>query len=1158
MKKKIFNILFALVLGVSFSLMAAPVIASPVTLAINENPVPVFPSPTGLIPDQAYVIKDNVNYKLYYAGNNFTSINLAQSPDGITWTPYSGNPIISDGQWHADVHYYNTGFTGTDNGNYPSSVTMYYRMWYEGLDQHSIAGWRYAESPDGINWFNHIPVSQFGTPVFDGIHAGVHYGIADAIYTPSATNTGTDWTFRIYANVQWELAPYSAKELVVMAFSSDGYNWTGYDPAPSAGYATPVFAGTGNPGDFDKDHIGWFKVIKNSPTDWEAFYSGGGSDNTYQALNGIGYATSTDGINWTRKQTLFTTSDGVAWRSQSVWMPSVVKTGNNYQIWFLGSNSDMTDGTWIYWKLGMANLTVTHTTTPCDWVEYSNNPLFGQWRGNTDRAYYPKVLYDPAHFYSNGDQHGETAYYKMWFNTYIGGAYSVRYASSIDGINWTVPTPVNDLEPSAGHPLVKYYAGGFSPGIYYKIWYWTGIMDYTIGNLRYAESSNGIDWTNDQPLTQDVTYPLVTGNSVPHWNEGSYGPYDLIYNPDGANSRDDANLWNNKYVIYYNGNNGNNQYVGLAYSDNATHWKRYGDNPVLTPGAAGDWDNTAVGYCRVINLSGSWQMWYGGGEGTNHGIGYTTSPDGINWTKDPHNPIFHISDNISWRNARTYTPWVLYDAAGFSGHGDACPYKMWFTGVSTDDEYSIGYASATPVNAGPDQEVCEGSSPIPLTGASPLDGTWSGNGVSGSNFDPTGLLPAPYIVSYTYTNAKGCTSSDNKTVIIDAKPTVSAGPDRTITLGSSIVIGGSPTATGGIPPYTYIWVPATGLNNSTIPNPTASPANTTTYVVTVTDSKGCTGSDNMTLTVQTPLPVGGGGGGGVTTAEVACPLGLATDIQGNITITSMTGKGALCETCIAKDASGKYVIELDKDTQITLTDNAVPLLLTLRVSSKPTPTPENTVVIGQVYEISAYPTSYATIPLPVTISPPAIVTLPYDPDELPENATEVYVADFDATKGWLALAPVPGVVAELGKVQGLASHFSPIAVLAKLAEPTPAKFEVSNLSVNPYQVLPNQEVTINVEVMNTGGKSGDYSLQLKVDNIFKSSKQVTVPAGASQTVNFKITGYSTGKHLVEIAGLSGEFEITKISQPASTSMWFIGGALVLLLLIGVVLIALRR
>jgi hypothetical protein len=1080
MKKKIFNVLFAVVLGVSFSLMAAPAIASSVTLTINESPSPVFPP---LIPDQAYVIKDNVNYKLYYAGNNFASINLAQSPDGITWTPYSGNPIISDAQYHADVKYYSTGFTGANSGTDPSSVTMYYRMWYAGLNQNSISGWRYAESPDGINWYNRIPVTQFGPPVYSAA-TGVTYGIADVVYTPGASNTGTDWTFRIYANVQWEVGAYGGKELVVMAFSSNGYNWTGYDPT-SIGYATPVFAGTLVTSDFDCDHIGWFKVIKNSPTDWEAFYSGG-KDTTYKALNGIGYATSTDGINWTRRQTLFTTSDGVAWRSQSVWMPSVVKTGSNYQIWFLGSdNTNWDNPDWILWKLGGANLAVAPTPTPCDWVEYGNNPVFGQWLGGA-KAYYPKVIYDVNQF----SGHGNSAYYKMWFGSDNGtGTAQIGYAESADGINWTAGSnPLPGLAANANHPLVKYDPGGFNSGIYYKIWYWIGNQTNTIKDLRYAESSDGINWIHDQEFTQDDTSKLVTGIS-PDWNEISNGPCDLIYNSSG--SPDDVNIWNNKYVMYYMGNNGDHEFIGLAYSDNATHWKRYGNDPVLSPCTLANdpsacWDYYSVGYCSVIKLSGNnWQMWFGGGPNTNHGIGYATSTDGINWTKHPDNPIFHKDDGKPWRNLRTYTPWVLYDAASFSGHGDADTYKMWFNGTSVSDNYSIGYAYALPIVA-------------------------------------------------------------------------DAGPDQTIISGGSTVIGGSPTSSGGKPPYSYSWTPTTGLNGSTIANPTASPAATTIYSVIITDSKGCSSSsDDMTLSVQS-IPPFSGGGSLSTTSSAACPLALASDIDGNITLASMSSKGVLCEACIAKDASGKYILEMDKDTKVTLADSAVPLLLRFRELSVPPPAPENTTIIGPVYEISAYPTSYATISSPVTISPSATLTLTYNPKDLPKNATEVFIANYDTEEGWLALAPVPGVVAELGKAQGLASHFSPVAVLARQAEPTPAKFAVSNLTVSPSQAQPNQKINISINVTNTGGESGDYNLDLKVDGTIKSSKQVIVAAGTSQTVNFTTTGYTAGKHQVEVASLTGEFDMITIPQPTNINWLFIGGITAIILLIVVVLIVWMR
>jgi hypothetical protein len=140
------------------SSQCVPMTKSGTSYQITEYPSPVFST---LIPDQAFVIKDNVNYKLYYAGDDFASFNLAQSPDGITWTPYAGNPIMSDPlqQEHADVKYYTTGFTGANTGANPSAVTMNYRMWYQGPGGISITNWRYAESPDGITWYNRMPVS---------------------------------------------------------------------------------------------------------------------------------------------------------------------------------------------------------------------------------------------------------------------------------------------------------------------------------------------------------------------------------------------------------------------------------------------------------------------------------------------------------------------------------------------------------------------------------------------------------------------------------------------------------------------------------------------------------------------------------------------------------------------------------------------------------------------------------------------------------------------------------------------------------------------------------------------------------------------------------------------------------------------------------------
>lgn len=153
--------------------------------------------------------------------------------------------------------------------------------------------------------------------------------------------------------------------------------------------------------------------------------------------------------------------------------------------------------------------------------------------------------------------------------------------------------------------------------------------------------------------------------------------------------------------------------------------------------------------------------------------------------------------------------------------------------------------------AGNDSSFCQSGS-FTLNGSSSVGGTtyqWLelpgpttiANTATASVSPSTGTSTYVLVVSNS-----GCISQDTMLLTSNPLPSVDAGPDYTITILTSTIIGGSPTGPAG---STYSWIPSNTLDNGTIGNPTASNTVNTTYTVYVTDSNGCMAWDTMHVSI---------------------------------------------------------------------------------------------------------------------------------------------------------------------------------------------------------------------------------------------------------------------------------------------------------------------
>lgn len=167
--------------------------------------------------------------------------------------------------------------------------------------------------------------------------------------------------------------------------------------------------------------------------------------------------------------------------------------------------------------------------------------------------------------------------------------------------------------------------------------------------------------------------------------------------------------------------------------------------------------------------------------------------------------------------------------------------------ISTDTVI-VNVAPPFAVYAGPDFSVCGGTQVTLNVGVSGGSYSWTPSAsIIGSNTTQSVVAAPTGNTSYTVnvTDANGCVSADTINVTVNAQPNVVASsPDLILCQGETAFLN----AVGG---QSYVWTPNISLSSNVGPNVTATPSNTTTYLVTGTDANGCMDTSSITVVVNT-------------------------------------------------------------------------------------------------------------------------------------------------------------------------------------------------------------------------------------------------------------------------------------------------------------------
>ena len=101
----------------------------------------------------------------------------------------------------------------------------------------------------------------------------------------------------------------------------------------------------------------------------------------------------------------------------------------------------------------------------------------------------------------------------------------------------------------------------------------------------------------------------------------------------------------------------------------------------------------------------------------------------------------------------------------------------------------------------------------------------------------------------------------------------------------------------------------------------------------------------------------------------------------------------------------------------------------------------------------------------------------------------------------------------------------PTTTTQSLQQPS---FSLSNLTIEPVEVAPNEEVKISVSVANTGSSEGIYDVVLKINGVEEETRRPKIGAGDSKKITFRVVRENIGTYTITIEGLTSSFTVTSL------------------------------